>query len=54
MLSLPINQPLASAYFSNNKAFDKPLEYSIFSKLSDDNSLESLFAVIMNTFLVHS
>ena len=28
MVSLPKNQPLASVYFSNNKAFDKLLEYS--------------------------
>ena len=50
MLSLPINQPLARVYFSNNKAFDKLLEYSIHSKLTD----KSLFAVTMNAFFVHS
>ena len=52
ILYLPINQPLASAYFSNNKAFDKFLGYSIHSK-STDNSLESLSTVIMNGFFVH-
>ena len=34
---------------STNKAFDKVLEYSIHSKLSN-NSLDLLFAVIMNAF----
>ena len=53
MLSLPINQPLASVYFSNNKAFDKFLEYSIHYKLTD-TSLDSLFVVIVNIFFIHS
>ena len=53
MLSLPINKRLASVYFSNNKAFDKRLEYSIQFKLTDD-SLDSLIAAIMNLFFVNS
>ena len=52
ILYLPINQPLANVYFSNNKAFDKFLGYSIHSE-STDNSLESLSTVIMNGFFVH-
>ena len=53
MLSLPINQPLASVYFSNNKAFHKLLHYSIHSQLTD-NLLYSLFLVNMNACFVHS
>ena len=49
MLSLPVNQPLVSKYFSDNKAFDKLLECTIHSKLTD-NYLDSLLAVIMNAF----
>ena len=53
MLFLPINQPLPTVYFSNNKALDKLLEYNIYSKLTD-NSLDSLFEVIMKAFFVNS
>ena len=53
MLSLPLNQPLASVYFINNKTFDKLLEYIIHSKLTD-NFLDFLFAFIMNAFFLYS
>ena len=46
MLSLPLNQPLASVYFINNKTFDKLLEYIIHSKLTD-NFLDFLFALLL-------
>ena len=39
-------------YFSNNKAFNKLLEYNIFSE-STDNILESLSARYTNAFFIH-
>ena len=52
MLPLSINKLLTSLHFSNTKDFDKLLEYNIHSKLVN-NSLDSLFAVIMDAFFVY-